>query len=192
LERLRINREQIMDRPTFRLNFSGLLLSGLLFTFVFAGCGQRAPDSSSVPDDTMADDMADDMDHTGMTMTTAEINLNTATEEQFRTIPGVGDRMVREFMEYRPYVSIQQFRQEIGKYVTAEEVAAFEEYVFVPVDPNNSDAETLQQIPGVDASVAEELIATRPYASPEEFLEALAPMVDQSEYAIAASYLTPQ
>jgi radical SAM superfamily enzyme with C-terminal helix-hairpin-helix motif len=100
--------------------------------------------------------------------------------------------MVREFMEYRPYVSIQQFRQEIGKYVTAEEVAAFEEYVFVPVDPNNSDAETLQQIPGVDASVAEELIATRPYASPEEFLEALAPMVDQSEYAIAASYLTPQ
>ena len=182
-----------MDRPTFRLNITGLLLSGLLFTFVFAGCGQRAPDSSSVPDDTMADDMADTMaDHAGMAMTTAEINLNTATEEQFRTIPGVGDRMVHEFMEYRPYVSIQQFRREIGKYVTAEEVAAFEEYVFVPVDPNNSDAETLQQIPGVDASVAEELIATRPYTSPEEFLEALAPMVDQAEYAIAASYLTVQ
>lgn len=185
-----------MDRPTFRLNPTRLLLSGLLFSFVFAGCGQRASDSSTMADDTMGEDMAnmaDTMaDHTGMAMTTMEINLNTATEEQFRTIPGVGDRMVNEFMEYRPYVSIQQFRQEIGKYVSAEEVAAFEEYVFVPVDPNNSDSETLQQIPGVDESVVEELAAARPYTSPDEFLAVLEPMVDPDEYAIAASYLIEQ
>ena len=57
------------------------------------------------------------------------INLNTASPEDFRTIPGVGDRLVGEFMEYRPYVDIKQFRREIGKYVDDDEVARFERYV---------------------------------------------------------------
>ena len=30
-------------------------------------------------------------------------------------IPGAGDRMTREFEEYRPYTSIGQFRGEIGE-----------------------------------------------------------------------------
>lgn len=37
--------------------------------------------------------------------------------------------MVRKFEEYRPYVSIQQFRREIGKYVDEAMVAAYEQYV---------------------------------------------------------------
>jgi hypothetical protein len=37
--------------------------------------------------------------------------------------------MLREFKEYRPYVNIQQFRREIGKYVNEKEVARFERYV---------------------------------------------------------------
>ena len=48
-------------------------------------------------------------------------------------------------MEYRPYVSIRHFRREIGKYVSDEQVAAYEQYVYVPVDPNSADAETLMQ-----------------------------------------------
>ena len=48
-------------------------------------------------------------------------NLNTATGDDFLTIPDMNDRMVREYMEYRPYVSILQFRQEIGKYVGDKE-----------------------------------------------------------------------
>ena len=52
------------------------------------------------------------------------VNLNTATRDEFGEIPGVGRRMAREFMEYRPYVSIRQFRREIGKYVSDEQVAA--------------------------------------------------------------------
>ena len=72
------------------------------------------------------------------------LNLNTSTREEFGEIPGVGNRMVREFMEYCPYVSIRQFRREIGKYVSDEQVAAYEQYVFVPIDPNEADAETLQ------------------------------------------------
>ena len=57
------------------------------------------------------------------------MNLNTALEADFKTIPGMTDRMVHEFMEYRPYTSIEQFRREIGKYVDAKEVARLESYV---------------------------------------------------------------
>ena len=57
------------------------------------------------------------------------MNLNTASEADFATIPGMSKRMVHEFVEYRPYKDIGQFRKEIGKYVDAKEVARFERYV---------------------------------------------------------------
>src|SRR5829696_7057677 len=100
-------------------------------------------------------------------------NLNTASSEQFMSIPGAGDRMTREFEEYRPYASIGQFRGEIGKYVSPQEVAAFEAYLFVPVDPNQADAETLQQLPGVNADVAQTLSAEGPFTTIESFLATL-------------------
>jgi DNA uptake protein ComE-like DNA-binding protein len=120
---------------------------------------------------------------------TAKLNLNTATREQFLTVPGVGDRMVREFLEYRPYRSIQQFRREIGKYVSQEQVAAYEQYVYVPVDPNAADAETLRQLPGIDAAAAAQLVAGRPYASTEAFLARLGQYVAPEQTAAARAYL---
>lgn len=61
------------------------------------------------------------------------INLNTATDDEILLIPGVGNRMLREFKEYRPYTALAQFHREIGKYVDATELARLEQYVFVPV-----------------------------------------------------------
>jgi DNA uptake protein ComE-like DNA-binding protein len=118
------------------------------------------------------------------------LNLNTATGDEFLAgVPGMSNRMVREFMEYRPYVSIQQFRREIGKYVDQAQVAEYEKYVFVPIDVNNSDAATLQQISGLDAAEAESLIAKRDFASQEAFLAELAPLVSEIDLAQAATYL---
>ena len=57
------------------------------------------------------------------------INLNTASDADILSIPGMGQRMLREFKEYRPYKAIQQFRREIGKYVDDKEVARLERYV---------------------------------------------------------------
>lgn len=51
------------------------------------------------------------------------LNLNTATDEQFKTIPNLGASMIREFNEYRPWKTQAQFEKEIGKYVDAKEVA---------------------------------------------------------------------
>jgi len=57
------------------------------------------------------------------------LDLNKASGDEILLIPGVGARMRREFLEYRPYSSIEQFRREIGKYVDKDEVARLESYV---------------------------------------------------------------
>jgi DNA uptake protein ComE-like DNA-binding protein len=59
------------------------------------------------------------------------IKLNTATDADILTIPGVGSRMLHEFKEYRPYKAIEQFRREMRKYVSDAEVARLERYVVV-------------------------------------------------------------
>ena len=59
------------------------------------------------------------------------VELNTASKEEILAIPGVGDRMLHEFEEYRPYESMDQFRKEIGKYVDDKELARLERYVYL-------------------------------------------------------------
>jgi DNA uptake protein ComE-like DNA-binding protein len=57
------------------------------------------------------------------------INLNSASEEDIMTIPGMTGRMAHEFEEYRPYTSMEQFRREMGKYVDDAEVVRLESYI---------------------------------------------------------------
>ena len=122
--------------------------------------------------------------------TTAKLNLNTVTSEQLlATIPNFPTRMVREFEEYRPYVSIQEFRKEIGKYVSADQVTAWEQYVYVPIDVDAADAATLEQLPGVDATIAEAIIAARPYSTADAFLAKLGTLIPHDQLAAAQAYL---
>lgn len=122
-----------------------------------------------------------------------KLNLNTLTgDDLMTTIPDFTQRMVREFQEYRPYVSIQQFRREINKYVDMDQVTAWEAYVYVPVDPNDSDAATLMQLPGVDEALADALIASRPYANNEALLIALGESVSADELAQAECFLAAE
>ncbi len=59
------------------------------------------------------------------------LDLNSASSEDLLSVPGAGDRMVREFEEYRPYVDMAQFRREMGKYVDDDEVARLERYFVI-------------------------------------------------------------
>lgn len=59
------------------------------------------------------------------------VELNTASEEDIKALPGVGNRMAHEFEEYRPYSSMAQFRKEIGKYVDDKELARLERLVYL-------------------------------------------------------------
>ena len=57
------------------------------------------------------------------------VNINTASDADIQTIPGVGARMLHEFKEYRPWKSIEHFHKEIGKYVDEKEVRRLARYV---------------------------------------------------------------
>jgi DNA uptake protein ComE-like DNA-binding protein len=59
------------------------------------------------------------------------VRLNTATDADIVSIPGTGQRMVREFKEYRPWKSKEQFIKEIGKYVGAKEAERMWRYVVI-------------------------------------------------------------
>lgn len=64
------------------------------------------------------------------------LNLNTATSDDFKTIPGVGNKMAHEFEEYRPWKSKAQFEKEIGKYVNDKEVARLWRYMVIEEQPS--------------------------------------------------------
>ena len=59
------------------------------------------------------------------------VELNTATENDIKALPGVGDKMTHEFIEYRPYLNLAQFRKEIGKYVDDKELNRLERFVYI-------------------------------------------------------------
>lgn len=111
------------------------------------------------------------------------LNLNTTPEDDFKMIPGVGDRMAHEFEEYRPYTSIQQFRREIGKYVDEAEVARYEPFVFVPVELNTASEADIKALPGVGDRMAHEFEEYRPYANLAQFRQEIGKYVDDKELA---------
>lgn len=57
------------------------------------------------------------------------VNLNTGSRDEIALIPGMSRRMIREFLEYRPYTGMDEFNKEIGKYVDDAEVARLRSYV---------------------------------------------------------------
>ncbi len=59
------------------------------------------------------------------------VRLNTASDEDILSIPNAGPRMVREFKEYRPWKTREQFMKEIGKYVGPKETARLWRYVVI-------------------------------------------------------------
>ena len=59
------------------------------------------------------------------------IDLNTGTDADFMTIPGMTSKMVNEFKEYRPWKSKAQFDKEITKYVPARETERLWRFVVI-------------------------------------------------------------
>ena len=119
-----------------------------------------------------------------------QINLNTASQEEILLIPGLGNRMLREFREYRPYKTLAQFRKEIGKYVDQKEVARLEQYVFVPVSLNSASDEDILSIPGAGKRMLREFKEYRPYTNIEQFRKEIGKYVDKKEVARLERYVT--
>jgi DNA uptake protein ComE-like DNA-binding protein len=118
------------------------------------------------------------------------INLNTASREEILLIPGVGNRMLREFLEYRPYKALAQFHREIDKYVDDAELARLEQYVFVPIDLNTASDEDILTIPGLGNRMLREFKEYRPYRAMEQFRREIGKYVSKAEVARLERYVT--
>jgi DNA uptake protein ComE-like DNA-binding protein len=119
-----------------------------------------------------------------------QINLNTASDAEILLIPGLGNRMLREFKEYRPYKALAQFRREIGKYVDDKELARLEQYVFVPINLNTATDADILTIPGMGQRMLREFKEYRPYKAIQQFRREIGKYVDDKEVARLERYVT--
>ena len=118
------------------------------------------------------------------------INLNTASREEILLIPGVGNRMLHEFEEYRPYAALAVFHREIDKYVDDAELARLEQYVFVPIDLNGASDADILTIPGLGNRMLREFKEYRPYDGIERFRREIGKYVSKEEVARLERYVT--
>lgn len=118
------------------------------------------------------------------------INLNTGTREEILLIPGVGNRMLREFLEYRPYSALSVFHREIDKYVDDAELARLEQYVFVPIDLNKASDADILTIPGLGNRMLREFKEYRPYDGIERFRREIGKYVSKEEVARLERFVT--
>ena len=120
------------------------------------------------------------------------VNLNTASKDEILLIPGVGNRMLHEFEEYRPYRGLSQFRREIGKYVDDAELDRLTGYVFVPINLNTATDADILTIPGVGNRMLHEFKEYRPYDNIARFRREIGKYVNEKEVARLERYVTLQ
>lgn len=120
------------------------------------------------------------------------INLNTATRDEILLIPGAGNRMAREFAEYRPWKAWAQFDKEIGKYVGPQETARLAQYGFIPVNLNTATDEDILSIPGAGRRMVREFKEYRPWKTMAQFDKEIGKYVDAKEVKRLARYVVIQ
>lgn len=118
------------------------------------------------------------------------LNLNSCTREEILMIPNAGNRMVREFFEYRPYDHLARWHREIDKYVDDAELARLEQYVFVPINLNTASDEDILTIPGVGPRMLREFKEYRPWTTLEQFRREIGKYVNAKEVARLERYVT--
>ena len=111
------------------------------------------------------------------------INVNIATDEEWRLVPGIGAHMLADFKANRPFPSLAAFAQEVGKYLPPKEAADLIQYVFVPVDVNVASDDDLRTIPGMTPKLITAIKRHRPYRDLAAFGKAIRKTVSAKEAA---------
>jgi len=120
------------------------------------------------------------------------VNVNTGTREEILLIPGAGNRMAREFAEYRPWKSWAQFDKEISKYVGQPETDRLKQYVFIPIDLNTASDEDILSIPGAGPRMVREFKEYRPWKTKAQFEKEIGKYVGAKETARLWRYVVIQ
>jgi competence protein ComEA len=96
----------------------------------------------------------------------ALVDLNSATSEELQTLPGVGEVTARKIIDGRPHKAVTDLA---GAGVSASEIEKLKPLVEAkplpsPVDVNLDPLEKIETLPGISATLAKEIVATRPHA----------------------------
>jgi DNA uptake protein ComE-like DNA-binding protein len=120
------------------------------------------------------------------------VNLNTGTRDEILLIPGAGQRMAREFAEYRPWRTWGQFDKEISKYVGQPETDRLKRYVFIPVNLNTASDADILTIPGAGPRMVREFKEYRPWKTQAQFEKEIGKYVGAKEVARLWRYVVIQ
>jgi DNA uptake protein ComE-like DNA-binding protein len=119
------------------------------------------------------------------------VNISTAPLEELLTIPGVGEKIADELMEYRPYTSKEHFETELGKYLDAEALTELSQHITIGlVNINTATEEELLTVPGVGEKIADEIMEYRPYTSWEQFEKEIGKYIDEADVLALEFFLT--
>ncbi len=99
----------------------------------------------------------------------APVDLNSATADELKKLPGVGEATARKIIDGRPHKSVDDLA---GAGVNASEIAKLRPLVEVkplpsPVDVNVDPLDKIRTLPGIGPVLAAEIVAGRPLAGYE-------------------------
>lgn len=97
-------------------------------------------------------------------LTVEKINLNTASAEEMQVIPGMDQSLAQSIIEYReangPFGSVDELSQVQG--IDDQKLQSIQEHVTADkINLNTASAEDLQIVPGIDQSLAQNIVEYR-------------------------------
>lgn len=164
-------------------------LPGMTDSLVEAIVAARPFASNMELDETIGDALSDDQKAALRAELFLPMDLNSASREELQLMPGMTNRWMREFNEYRPYENLDEFRREMSKYTDADGVAELEQYVFVPMDLNSASNEDFETIPGMTSRWLREFNEYKPYEDMAEFRREMGKYTNEGEVGRLARYV---
>ena len=99
-----------------------------------------------------------------------KLNLNIATLEELKALPGIITEMAQAIIEHRPYQKVEDLLKIQG--ITEELLTGIKEKIAVKkLNLNSATIDELKALPGMTPEIAEAIIEGRPYKIVDELLK---------------------